>query len=137
MNDVNKQTNKQTGRIERNFWIQDTATNRQYMEKEEILAARDRISFGEIRRLAWTEYLDRHFPGNNQLPLDHWQPGGPEFSEAAREKLEKDPGEQLPAVPDFARMADQEILEVYQDPRTDDALRQIARFHMNRRGIEP
>lgn len=51
------------------------------------LAAQERASDSYIHRAALIEYVDRHLPGNWQLPIDNFTENPLPLSEAAQEKL--------------------------------------------------
>jgi hypothetical protein len=91
MNDntpVNKQTNKQTekARIEITFWVRATPENLDRLRRAEELAKRDNSEISSLARSLFFEGVERHYPGNPALPLEHWTEGVP-LSAAAREKL--------------------------------------------------
>jgi hypothetical protein len=66
-----------------NFYDED----REILEKMEDLRRKDGFGKGDFVKVALREYVVRHHPGNPTIPLDHFVPGGPDLSQAAREKL--------------------------------------------------
>jgi hypothetical protein len=117
------------------------------------LAVQDDRSFAWLLRSALLEYYDHHWPGNPVPRIENYVPGGLPFSEAAKEKLSnvrrwtedrKDLVETAPmittdATPDFNATSDAELLEMYRKAiQTNDyGLRQLARYHINKRGLRP
>ena len=96
---TNKQTNKQTkARIEITFWVRTTEENLERLKRAEELAKRDDMEVSTLARNLFFEGVDRHYPGNPSLPLDHWTKEIP-FSEAAQEKLTSAPEKEAAPTP--------------------------------------
>jgi hypothetical protein len=132
---TNKQTNKRieaASRIYKGFFFYNE--DLELLERIEELRRRDGWNFSDFAKAAFTEYIDRHFPGNPGLPLTHWITGEP-LSEAASEKLQAQTKPKPKPLPDFLTMTDQELLNFYNSPRTLYEDRVIAAYHLKTRGI--
>jgi hypothetical protein len=83
---VNKQTNKQTRVEVTTLWLRAGVETEDLLRRAAELASRDKVTITALTRAAFTEYVNRHYPGNPTIPLTHWTKGEP-LSQAAQEKL--------------------------------------------------